>query len=110
RMLQQEEADDYVVATGQTWSVREFAEKAFACVGLDFDEYVEFDKRYLRPAEVDLLLGDPSKAKAKLDWVPTTSFDRLVEMMVESDMELAEREKTLKDAGHALPEFTGHDQ
>ncbi len=110
RMLQQETADDYVVATGQTWSVREFAEKAFACVGLDFDEYVEFDKRYLRPAEVDLLLGDPSKAKAQLGWVPTTSFDRLVEMMVENDMDLAEREKTLKDAGHAMPEFSGHDQ
>ena len=110
RMLQQDTADDYVVATGQTWSVREFAEKAFAVVGLAFDEYVEFDKRYLRPAEVDLLLGDPAKAKEKLGWEPMTSFDRLVEMMVESDMELAAREKTLKDAGHAMPAFSGHDQ
>ncbi len=110
RMLQQDVADDYVVATNKTWSVREFAEKAFSLAGLDFEKYVEFDKRYLRPAEVDLLLGDPAKAKEKLGWEPTTSFDELVSMMVESDLELARREKTLKDAGHELPAFTGHDQ
>lgn len=110
RMLQQDVPDDYVVATGKTWSVREFAEKAFSRAGLDFEKYVEFDERYLRPAEVDLLLGDPAKAKEKLGWEPTTSFDELVSMMVESDMELARREKTLKDAGHELPAFTGHDQ
>ena len=110
RMLQQDVADDYVVATNKTWSVREFAEKAFTQAGLDFEKYVEFDKRYLRPAEVDLLLGDPAKAKEKLGWEPTTSFDELVNMMVESDLELARREKTLKDAGHELPAFTGHDQ
>eukprot|EP00913_Durusdinium_trenchii_P005897 g5509.t1 len=110
RMLQQDVADDYVVATNKTWSVREFAEKAFSQAGLDFEKYVEFDKRYLRPAEVDLLLGDPAKAKEKLGWVPTTSFDELVTMMVDGDMELARREKTLKDAGHEMPAFTGHDQ
>ncbi len=110
RMLQQDVADDYVVATNKTWSVREFAEKSFSQAGLDFEKYVEFDKRYLRPAEVDLLLGDPAKAKEKLGWVPTTSFDELVTMMVEGDLELARREKTLKDAGHEMPAFTGHDQ
>ena len=110
RMLQQDEPDDYVVATGETHSVREFAEKAFGHAGLDFNDFVEFDPRYLRPAEVDLLLGDPAKAKKQLDWQPTTSFDELVRMMVEHDMELASREKTLKDAGHEMPEFTGHDQ
>ncbi len=110
QMLQQDQADDYVVATGQTWSVRQFAEMAFAQADLDFEKYVEFDARYLRPAEVDLLLGDPAKAKAKLGWVPETSFEELVRMMVDSDMELAAREKTLKDAGHAMPAFSGHDQ
>jgi GDPmannose 4,6-dehydratase len=109
-MLQQDEPDDYVIATGKTWSVREFAEKAFGHAGLDFERYVEFDKRYLRPAEVDVLLGDATKAKKKLGWEPTTSFDELVAMMVEHDLELASRERTLRDAGHAIPEFTGHDQ
>ncbi len=109
-MLQQDEPDDYVVATGQTWSVREFAEKAFAHAGLDWETHVAFDPRYLRPAEVELLLGDPSKAEKKLGWKPETSFDELVAMMVEHDAELAAREKTLRDAGHKVPEFTGHDQ
>jgi len=101
-MLQQDKPDDYVIATGQTWSVREFAERAFAHVGLDHKDFVAFDPRYLRPAEVDLLLGDPAKAKAKLGWVPTTSFDELVRMMVEHDLEMAKREKTLRDAGHKV--------
>ncbi len=101
-MLQQDKPDDYVVATGQTWSVREFAERAFAHVGLDHKDFVAFDPRYLRPAEVDLLLGDPAKAKAKLGWVPTTSFDDLVRMMVDHDLEMAKREKTLRDAGHKI--------
>jgi GDPmannose 4,6-dehydratase len=109
-MLQQDEADDYVIATGRTISVREFAEMAFKHAGLNFEDHVEFDPRYLRPAEVDLLLGDPSKAKAKLGWVPTTSVEDLAIMMVDADLELASREKTLKDAGHKLPEFSGHDQ
>lgn len=109
-MLQQPEADDYVIATGRTISVRKFAELAFAHAGLDFEEHVEFDPRYLRPAEVDLLLGDPSKAKTKLGWEPTTSVEELAAMMVDHDLELAAREKTLRDAGHAMPEFVGYDQ
>ena len=109
-MLQQETPDDYVVATGRTISVREFAEMAFNHAGLNFDDHVEFDPRYLRPAEVDLLLGDPTKAKQKLGWEPHTSVEELAAMMVEHDLELASREKTLRDAGHAMPAFTGHDQ
>src|SRR5690606_10055100 len=72
RMLQQETPDDYVVATGRSISVREFADLAFKAAGLRFEDHVEFDARYLRPAEVDLLLGDPAKAKAQLDWEPKT--------------------------------------
>ncbi len=109
-MLQQDTPDDYVIATGKTISVREFADLSFAHAGLSFDDHVEFDPRYLRPAEVDLLLGDPSKAKEKLGWIPETSVEELAAMMVDSDMELASREKTLRNAGHSLPEFTGHDQ
>ena len=109
-MLQQDEPDDYVIATGKTWSVREFAEKAFSYAGLEWSRHVAFDPRYLRPAEVDLLLGDPAKAHKKLGWRPTTTFDQLVCMMVDHDTELARREKTLRDAGHELPAFTGHDQ
>ncbi|MCC5822920.1 MAG: GDP-mannose 4,6-dehydratase [Phycisphaerales bacterium] len=109
-MLQQDQADDYVVATGKTISVREFAELAFSHAGLNFTDHVEFDPRYLRPAEVDLLLGDPAKAKEKLGWVPETTVEELAAMMVDHDLELAKREKTLKDAGHELPAFTGHDQ
>jgi len=109
-MLQQDEPDDYVVATGETRSVREFAEAAFAHAGLDWQAHVAFDPRYLRPAEVDLLLGDASKARSRLGWSPTTTFDDLVRRMVEHDLELARRERTLTDAGHAMPDFTGHDQ
>jgi GDPmannose 4,6-dehydratase len=109
-MLQQEKPDDYVIATGKTISVREFCELAFRHVGLDYKDYVAFDQRYLRPAEVDLLLGDPSKAKQKLGWVPTTTVEQLAAMMVDYDLELAKREKTLRDAGHKLPEYAGHDQ
>lgn len=109
-MLQQDTADDYVIATGKTISVREFADLAFKHAGLNFADHVEFDPRYLRPAEVDLLLGDPSKAKSKLGWVPETTVEELAAMMVDHDIELASREKTLKDAGHAMPAFTGHDQ
>ena len=109
-MLQQDKADDYVVATGKTISVREFCELAFHHVGLDYKDFVAFDQRYLRPAEVDLLLGDPSKAKQKLGWVPTTTVEQLAAMMVDYDLELAKREKTLRDAGHKLPEYAGHDQ
>ncbi len=109
-MLQQERPDDYVVATGRTITVRQFAEMAFEHAGLNFRKHVEFDPRYLRPAEVDLLLGDPSKARRQLGWVPETSVEDLAAMMVEHDLELARREKTLRDAGHVLPAGAGHDQ
>lgn len=100
RMLQEDEPDDYVIATNQTWTVQQFCDKAFARVGLDARDYVEIDPRYFRPAEVELLLGDAAKAKSKLGWEPATSFDALVEMMVDADMKLAAKEKTLRDAGH----------
>ncbi|MBY0309132.1 MAG: GDP-mannose 4,6-dehydratase [Phycisphaerales bacterium] len=109
-MLQQDEPDDYVIATNRTISVKQFAELAFAHAGLDFKKHVDFDPRYLRPAEVDLLLGDPAKAKRKLGWQPTTSVEELAAMMVDHDLELAKREKTLRDAGHDLPPYAGHDQ
>jgi GDPmannose 4,6-dehydratase len=95
-MLQQNEADDYVVGTGETHAVSEFAEKAFAHVGLDYRDYVKIDPRYFRPSEVDLLLADPTKAKTKLGWQPKVGFDELVKRMVESDLELAAREKRAK--------------
>lgn len=85
-MLQQTEPDDYVVATGETHSVREFVEIAFGCAGLKWEDYVVFDKRFMRPAEVDLLVGDPAKAKEKLGWTPKVSFEVLIQMMVESDI------------------------
>lgn len=109
-MLQQDKPDDYVIATGKTIAVREFCQLAFGHVGLDYKNHIAFDPRYLRPAEVDLLLGDASKAKAKLGWEATTTVEQLAAMMVDSDLELARREKTLRDAGHQLPEVTGHDQ
>jgi GDPmannose 4,6-dehydratase len=106
-MLQQDQPDDYVIATGKTISVREFCELAFRHVGLDFKDHVAFDPRYLRPAEVDLLLGDPTKAKTKLGWEPKTSVEQLAAMMVDHDLELAKREKTLRDAGHAGARIIG---
>ncbi|WP_298613937.1 GDP-mannose 4,6-dehydratase [uncultured Thermosynechococcus sp.] len=86
-MLQQERPDDYVVATGETHSVREFLELAFGYVGLNWQDYVEFDPRYLRPTEVDLLLGDPTKAKTVLGWQPSVTFPELVALMVEADLQ-----------------------
>jgi GDPmannose 4,6-dehydratase len=86
RMLQQPEADDYVLATNETHTVREFIEEAFGHVGLDWQQYVKYDPRYERPAEVELLIGDPAKAKAKLGWEPTTKFRELVKIMVEADV------------------------
>ena len=93
RMLQQDAPDDYVVGTGETHSVREFLEHAFAHAGLDWREHVKTDPRYFRPAEVDLLLADPTKAKQKLGWVPKVGFEELVRRMVDSDVELAARER-----------------
>jgi GDPmannose 4,6-dehydratase len=86
-ILQQEKPDDYVVATGETHSVREFLDEAFGYLGLDWQEYVKVDPKYFRPAEVDFLLGDPAKAKAKLGWKPKVSFRDLVRLMVDADME-----------------------
>jgi GDPmannose 4,6-dehydratase len=91
-MLQQDTPDDYVVATNELYSVRDFCEKTFSRLGLNYEDHVEIDPRYYRPAEVDLLLGDNSKACTKLDWAPRTSFEQLVDMMVESDLALARRE------------------
>jgi GDPmannose 4,6-dehydratase len=85
-MLQQAEPDDYVVATGETHSVRELCEVAFNYVGLNYEDYVVIDERFYRPAEVDLLIGDPSKAHAKLGWQPSVDFRAVVEMMVEADL------------------------
>jgi GDPmannose 4,6-dehydratase len=94
-MMESDTPDDYVVATGETHSVREFVEKAFGLLDLDYRRHVEHDPRYERPAEVDLLLGDASKAKKELGWEPKVGFDELVEMMVDADLELAEEERAL---------------
>jgi len=101
-MLQQEQPDDYVIATGETHSVREFCQAVFDRLDMDYRKHVEIDPRYYRPTEVDMLLGNPAKAKRILAWEPKTTFTQLVEMMVEADLELARREKTLVDAGHNL--------
>jgi GDPmannose 4,6-dehydratase len=93
RMLQADEPDDYVLATGETHSVREFLDAAFGYAGLDWNDYVAIDERYFRPAEVDLLLGDASKAKEKLGWEPTVRFDELVRMMVDHDRERRQTEE-----------------
>jgi GDPmannose 4,6-dehydratase len=85
-MLQQDKPEDYVIATGETHAVSEFCEEAFHCVGLDWKDYVEIDARYFRPAEVDLLIGDASKAKRMLGWEPKTKFKELVHLMVDADM------------------------
>ncbi|NOY40517.1 MAG: GDP-mannose 4,6-dehydratase [Planctomycetes bacterium] len=96
-MLQHDEPDDFVVATGQTQSIRQFLEYAFKSLDLDWEKYVEIDPRYFRPTEVELLLGDYSKAKEKLGWEPETNCQQLAQIMIESDMELAERESKLAD-------------
>lgn len=87
-MLQQDAPDDYVVATGETHSVQEFLEIAFSCVNLNWQDYVEFDPRYLRPTEVDLLIGDSTKAREKLGWEPSVTFKELVQLMVEADLKV----------------------
>lgn len=106
-MLQQDKPDDYVVATGETHSVREFCEKTFGRLDLDYKDFVEIDPRYFRPAEVDLLLGDPAKAKKQLGWQPKVSFDGLVDMMVDADLELARQEQSLIRAGHNVTSMSG---
>jgi GDPmannose 4,6-dehydratase len=101
-MLQQDEPDDFVIATGETRSVREFVEKVFTLLDLDWREHVEVDPRYFRPAEVDLLLGDASKAARKLGWKPRVAFQQLVKMMVDHDWRIAREERVLAD--HRLAE------
>jgi GDPmannose 4,6-dehydratase len=98
-MLQQDKSDDYVVATGETHSVREFLDEVFGHLQLDWQKYVEIDERYFRPAEVDLLLGDASKARRMLGWKPRVDFKTLAKMMTDSDWEVARRETVL--AAHA---------
>ncbi len=102
-MLQQDKPDDYVVATGESHTVRELVELAFAEAGLDWRRHVELDQRYLRPTEVDALEGDPSKARQRLDWRPRGGFPALVRMMGANDGDLARRERTLKSAGYIEP-------
>ena len=98
-MLQEDEPDDYVIATGKIHSVRDLVEVAFDQVGLPSDEYVRIDERYLRPAEVEHLVGDATKAKEKLGWVPQTSFEEMIRRMVDSDLELLGRGVPQKQAG-----------
>ena len=97
-MLQQESPDDYVIATGETHSVREFLDEVAAVLEMDWTDYVDVDPRYYRPAEVDILQGDASKARRELGWAPKTTFRELVRMMTESDLELAEREAAERSA------------
>ncbi len=97
-MLQKDQPDDYVIATGETHSVREFLELAFSYVNLNWQDYVEFDERYLRPSEVELLIGDSTKARQKLGWTPSVTFEELVSLMVEAD---------LQALGHTSPNGNG---
>lgn len=97
RMLQQDEPDDYVLGTNETHTVQEFVEVAFATVDLDWEKYVKYDARYERPAEVDLLIGDPAKAEKKLGWTPKTRFKELVKIMVEADVDLITGKKKIAD-------------
>jgi GDPmannose 4,6-dehydratase len=99
-ILQQDEPEDYVIATGETHSVREFVEAVFDYLGLDWKRYVEFDPRYCRPAEIDLLVGDASKARQKLGWQPKICFEELIRMMVDADLELAQQEMYLEHYCH----------
>lgn len=96
-MLQHDKPDDYVIATGETHSVREFLDEVFGHLDLDWEKYVEIDERYLRPTEVDRLLGDASKAKKVLKWEPKVTFKELAQMMTDADMEIARREKIIKE-------------
>jgi GDPmannose 4,6-dehydratase len=95
-MLQQQEPDDFVIATGENHSVRELVETAFSYLDLDYKDFVMIDERFIRPAEVDILIGNSSKAREKLDWIPEVNFQQLVKMMVDADMKLLKKEYHLK--------------
>jgi GDPmannose 4,6-dehydratase len=101
-MLQQSQPDDYVVATGEAHSVRDFLDEAFGLAQLDWRDCVEIDPKYFRPAEANYLLGDASKIREKLGWQPKIKFKELVRLMYEHDLELARQEKVLKDNGHVV--------
>ncbi len=105
-MLQYKEPEDWVLATGETHTVKEFAEKAFSSVDLNYKDFVEIDEKFQRPNEVHHLLGDPSKAKSLLGWELETSFDELVKIMVNSDLELANKEKVLIEQGLLRPTWS----
>jgi len=110
-MLQQEDPDDYVIATGESHSVKEFLEEAFSYADMDWRDFVEIDTKYLRPTEVDVLLGDSSKARTKLGWKPKVTFKELVRMMVDHDVEevgkqlFGEKNSTTRDRERKLPTF-----
>jgi GDPmannose 4,6-dehydratase len=106
-MMQAPEADDYVIATGETRSVRDFLDAAFALVDLDWKPYVEVDPRYYRPAEVDMLRGDASKARRNLGWAPRVTFDEMLRIMIEHDMQLAREELTLRQTYASDPRSRG---
>jgi GDPmannose 4,6-dehydratase len=108
RILQHSEPDDFVIATGESRSVREFLDEAAQCAGLNWPDFVETDKRYLRPTEVDFLLGDASKAAAKLGWKPQIGFRELVRKMVDHDLDQAKQERMLQDAGHVVHRGSEH--
>jgi len=107
-MLQHETSDDWVIATGETYTVKDFAKAAFECVGLNYEDYVVISEKYFRPNEVHHLLGDPSKAKAKLGWSPKTDFNELVSMMVNHDVLEAEKEKELLKLKLITPTWEYH--
>ncbi len=101
-MLQQDRPDDYVVATGESHSVREFVSLAIEMAGLAWEDFVDVDPRYFRATEVDFLKGNPTRAMTKLGWKPLVTFTEWVRTMVEHDIELARQEQTLRDAGHVV--------
>lgn len=103
RMLQHDEPDEFVVATGSSYSIRHLLVTAFGYVGLDWEEFVEFDPRYLRPTEADHLEGDSTKARTVLGWQPKVGFEELVHMMVDHDLNIARQERVLVDQGHDVP-------
>lgn len=104
-MLQQEQPDDYVIATGETHSIKEFLDLAFGYVNLNWQDHVEFDERYLRPAEVDILIGDPTKAKQQLGWQPSVTFEELVALMVEADLKAIGQTLPNGNGWHSMPDI-----